>query len=355
MGKPLLTIYIYRAVSRLRKILRFPKQKAKELNSKQPIEWAVDIDPTILAQVLDRIAFPTFVISNDHIILFWNKALESLSGLKREDMIGTTKQWKPFYSTSRPCLADLIVEGGHDEAIERHYRGKYKASGLIPESYEAEDFFPECGEQGEWLHFTAASLLNSKGNIIGAIETLTNISARKKAELELIERERIYQQLSITDALTGLKNSRHFADKIEEALENSKRYSHSFSLCFLDLDNFKILNDTHGHLIGNSILAIFGKLIIDCLRINDSAYRYGGDEFALILPSTDYTSAINLADRIREKVYKHIFSATDTLVTVSIGVTEYKMGDDAQAIFSRADVALYEAKKLGKNRTIYQC
>ena len=329
----------------------------EKFNEAYPVEHVVDTDPMILTQVFDRIALPTFVISCDNTILYWNRALESLSGLKREDMVGTSEQWKPFYSSPRPCLADLIVDGGHDSDIERYYTGKYRTSELIPDAYEAEDFFPECGEQGEWLHFTAASLLNSKGKIIGAIETLMNISARKKAELELIERERTYQQLSITDALTGLKNSRHFHTQIDMALENSDRYNQSFSLCFLDLDNFKYLNDTYGHITGDSILEAFAGLIKDCLRLNDSAFRYGGDEFAIILPSTGYSGAVNLANRIRECVKNHNFPVRgDVLlnVTSSIGVTEYKAGDDAKAILSRADAALYAAKRVGKNRVSFR-
>ena len=322
-----------------------------------PVEHTIDSDPMILAQVFDRISLPTFVISSDNTILYWNRALESLSGLKRDEMVGTSEQWKPFYSSPRPCLADLIVEGGHDSDVERYYTGKYRTSELIPDAYEAEDFFPECGENGEWLHFTAASLQNHKGKVIGAIETLTNISARKKAELELIERERTYQQLSITDALTGLKNARHFHNQIEMALEKSDRYNQSFSLCFLDLDNFKYMNDTYGHITGDGILKTFAGLLKDGLRLNDSAYRYGGDEFSIILPSTDYSGAINLANRIREKVNNHNFSVSGDVslnITSSIGVTEYKAGDNAKTILSRADAALYAAKRVGKNRISFR-
>ena len=322
-----------------------------------PVDQKINFGPIILTQALDRIALPTFVISKDNIILYWNSALESLSGLKREDMVGTSEQWKPFYSAPRPCLADLIIDGGQDSDVERYYTGKYQASELIPDAYEAEDFFPDCGENGEWLHFVAASLLNHNGDIIGAIETLTNISARKKAELELIERERTYQQLSITDALTGLYNYRHFKNQIEMTLENSARYNHSFSLLFIDLDNYKNLNDTYGHIIGDRILELFSQLIQECLRLNDSAYRYGGDEFSIILPSTGYTGAVNLANRIRETVNNHNFPVQGDAfvkVTSSIGVTEYKAGDDVKEIVSRADSALYTAKRVGKNRVSYR-
>jgi diguanylate cyclase (GGDEF)-like protein/PAS domain S-box-containing protein len=317
-------------------------------------ELELNSDPALLAQVFDRIAIAAFVIDRDHRVIYWNGAIEALSGLRRSDIIGTSDHWKPFYQEPRPCLADLIIEGGKDEDVERYYKGKYRASDLIPEAYEAEDFFPECGDNGEWLHFTAATLRNSKGEVIGALETLMNISARKKAEFELIERERIYRDLSITDALTGLHNSRYFYDRLENSMENAKRYKHGFSLCFLDLDNFKQLNDTYGHMFGDQVLETFGTLIKASLRTTDTAFRYGGEEFAIILPSTDACGAELLANRIRKSLNDHSFPVNggDVLhISTSVGVTEYREGDNAKRILNRADKALYDAKDAGRNTT----
>jgi len=315
-------------------------------------DWEVSKESSLLLQVFDRITLPTFVIDNNHVILHWNRALEALSGFRREEMVGTSGQWKAFYKSARPCLADLIVDGGHDSEIQHYYQDKYRTSELIPDAYEAEDFFPECGNNGEWLHFTAASLFNDDGEVIGAIETLDSITARKKAEFELLERERNYRELSITDALTGLHNSRHFYALLEGALESSRRYNHCFSLCFIDIDNFKALNDTYGHMAGDRVLERFGSLIKSFLRLNDSAYRYGGEEFAIILPSTNIEGAISFANRLLEELGNHRFAVTDNKyvrVTASIGVTEYRVGDDNKAIISRADSALYDAKGDGKN------
>lgn len=311
-------------------------------------------DPALLVQIFDRIPIAAFVIDRNHRVTYWNSAIEALSGVKRSDVIGTSDHWKPFYQAPRPCLADLIIEGGKDEEVERFYKGKYRASSLIPESYEAEDFFPECGDNGEWLHFTAGILRNKKGEVIGALETLMNISARKKAEFELIERERIYRDLSITDALTGLHNSRYFYDRLENVLQNAKRYRHGFSLCFLDLDNFKLLNDTHGHMFGDQVLETFGTLIKASLRTTDMAFRYGGEEFAILLPSTDHTGAELLANRIRRNLNDHNFHVSDGQmlnISASVGVTEYHDGDCSKGILNRADKALYEAKRSGRNAT----
>jgi diguanylate cyclase (GGDEF)-like protein/PAS domain S-box-containing protein len=306
----------------------------------------------MLKKVLDRLASPTFIIDKDHVIQHWNSALEKLSGYSREEMVGTRNHWKPFYSSPRPCLADLIVEGGRDEDVKHYYTNKYTRSGLIEDAYEVEDFFPECGAEGEWLHFTASSIMSDDGELIGSLETFEIISTRKKAEFELLERERIYKELSITDSLTGLHNSRHFYDQLEHALETARRYQHMFTLCFFDLDDFKNLNDSHGHLMGDKVLETFGALVRASLRSIDSGYRYGGEEFAILLPLTDLEGAMLVAERVRESLDNYQFnlpSGKKFHSTASIGVTAFVTGDNVQTIMSRADQGLYKAKKQGKN------
>lgn len=309
--------------------------------------------PSLLLQVFDRISLPTFVIDANHEICHWNRALEVLTGLNREAMIGTKDQWMPFYSSPRPCLADLIVEGGEDKEVQRYYTNKYTYSELITDAFEAEDFFPECGDNGEWLHFTAAALHDDDGHLIGAIETLAKISDRKRAEFELIESEQSYREQSISDNLTRLYNSRHFHHELDQALENSKRYNHVFSLCFLDLDHFKQINDTHGHFFGDKVLEAFGMLVRSSLRTLDSAYRYGGEEFTILLPSTPAEGAAVFAERLRESLANHAFSLDNGekfSATVSIGITSYSTNDDSKSMLQRADEALYVAKQNGRNQ-----
>lgn len=124
---------------------------------------------------------PAFVIGCDHLILYWNRALEELSQIRATDVIGTDQQWRAFYAHKRPCLADLLVSGALDE-IPHWYLNKYAKSSLIDEAYEAIDFFPELGEAGRWLRFTAALIRDRHGELLGAIETLEDITERVKAE-----------------------------------------------------------------------------------------------------------------------------------------------------------------------------
>jgi len=129
---------------------------------------------------------PAFVIDREHRIVYWNRALEELSKIRAEEVIGTNQQWRAFYSRQRPCLADLLV----DEVVEdipQWYGKKYLESPLIENAYEATDFFPELGESGRWLRFTAALLRYPQGPILGAVETLEDITESKAAEAALLK------------------------------------------------------------------------------------------------------------------------------------------------------------------------
>ncbi|HET6461758.1 MAG TPA: PAS domain S-box protein, partial [Syntrophales bacterium] len=143
-----------------------------------------------LHRVIQGSPIPTFVIGKDHRAIYWNKALEELSGIKAEEVIGTTDCWRAFYSKERPCLADLLVDQTLNE-IPQWYFDKYVRSKLIEEAYEATDFFPELGDTGKWLRFTAAAIRDSQGNLVGVIETLEDVTERKRAEAESMRVEKL--------------------------------------------------------------------------------------------------------------------------------------------------------------------
>ncbi len=139
----------------------------------------------MLSEIIDGSPIPAFAINNQHKITHWNTALESMSGIKRGEVIGTDGQWQPFYSKKRPVMADLIVDGASPNEIEVHYRDKSKSSHLIDGAYEGEDFFHDIRRIGKWLHFTASPIRDSSGKIVGAIETLEDVTERRNAEENL--------------------------------------------------------------------------------------------------------------------------------------------------------------------------
>jgi signal transduction histidine kinase len=145
-----------------------------------------------LTKIVDGSPIPTFVINSEHKITNWNTAIETLTGTKREEVIGTDKQWISFYPDKRPVMADLIVDGAPESDLKEKYEDKYKKSSLIEGAYDGLDFFPTLGEGGKWLLFTAAPLRESNGDFTGAIETLQDLTELKVAEKD---RERLLNEL----------------------------------------------------------------------------------------------------------------------------------------------------------------
>ncbi len=146
-------------------------------------------DTLKLQSIIEGSPIPTFVIQQDHQVLYWNRALAELSGIRADDVVGTKLHWKAFYRTERPCLADLIVDGTLD--MSEWYSGKYQKSELIEGAFAATDYFPDIGDSGRWFHFTAAPIKDSRGNLFGAIETLEDISDQKYAEEELFRMKKL--------------------------------------------------------------------------------------------------------------------------------------------------------------------
>ena len=168
-----------------------------------------------LYQIIQGSTIPTFVINQDHIITHWNRSLENLTGFSAGQMIGTRRQWMPFYDSERPAMADVILDQSEEAEVKRLYGTTWRKSTLIDGAYEAEGFFPRLGEDGKWCWFTAAPIKSPEGRIVGAIETLWDKTEDKRAEEE---RERHTAELSTMcsiyaalNAPTGLEERIHVA------------------------------------------------------------------------------------------------------------------------------------------------
>ncbi len=156
----------------------------------------------LLNKIIQGSPVPTFVIDREHRVTHWNRACEVVLHYPAASMIGSHDQWRPFYARRRPVMADLLVSGHIDE-VATFYEGKFRHSTLIPGSYEAEDFFPHLGAGGTWLYFTAAPLFDAAGSMIGAIETLQDITLRKRAD-EALQQEHEKQRAIIEHFPCGI-------------------------------------------------------------------------------------------------------------------------------------------------------
>ena len=161
------------------------------------------------------------------------------------------------------------------------------------------------------------------------------------------------QELSITDDCTGLYNARHLFTVLGEELHRSERFSYEFSLLFLDLDHFKSVNDEYGHLMGSKLLGQVGRAVRDNLRLVDAAFRYGGDEFAILLPQTGKEAALLVARRLMSMFRTQEWLTGEGFskrLRASIGIACYPSdGITAQELVHRADELMYQVKQGGRD------
>ena len=241
---------------------------------------------------------------------------------------------------------------------------------LLPDVQQDERFSAESDKDNLFITRSIACVpLRSAEKIIGVIELINPfdegfvdedlllLSTIADFSAIAIENARNYQriqQLVITDDLTGLYNSRHMARLIEIEVERAGRYNKQVSLVFIDLDYFKTVNDTHGHLIGSLLLGEFGDFLRKNIRKIDFAARYGGDEFVLILPETTKAGALILCNHLLAALRQHSFLVnthlTPTQLTASLGIATFP--DDAankDELVCKADQAMYFVKEHTRN------
>ncbi|MBT8119712.1 MAG: diguanylate cyclase [Gammaproteobacteria bacterium] len=178
--------------------------------------------------------------------------------------------------------------------------------------------------------------------------SLTNTQLRE----EILERQKIEEkliQLATIDPLTSIPNRRKFDEVLEYEMNRDSRYKNELSLIFCDLDYFKKINDKYGHKIGDDALKAFTQLVSDNIRKTDVIARWGGEEFALLLPETSIMVAASAAEKLRSETERFDFPHVGH-ITASFGVTQYIEGDTEASLINRADDALYKAKKNGRNR-----
>jgi len=195
-------------------------------------------------------------------------------------------------------------------------------------------------------------MVNSKslsGVISSSLEKFRLKKQKDEAQKKIVE-------MATTDELTGLYNRRYFMEALEREVSRAKRYETDLAFCMIDLDHFKRINDTYGHPAGDRVLLEIGKIFKECIRQSDLAGRYGGEEFALILPSTQTEEAYMVCERLRDMVSQHQFKYNLYLlrITTSIGIASFNPSnpEDPVSLIYRADEALYQAKEAGRNRVV---
>ncbi len=278
-------------------------------------------------RLIDTIPAPLVVKSPKGEFLDCNKEFEKFFGIKEEELINLNeKEDLPFELSilNRMIIADIALkEIPKVSQIELHNKDGELRNLLLHKS-----FFKDL-----------------EGNIVGIIVVLFDVTEIKKLEEH-------FKNQAIKDELTRIFNRRYFRDILLRELKKFKRYGKKFSLVMFDIDHFKKINDTYGHVVGDSVLKELTNLIYKNIRQTDIFCRVGGEEFVIIAIFTELDEAVNLAEKLRKQVENFNFNEVGK-VTISLGVTEVKKEDTFDSLTTRVDTALYNAKNNGRNRVEY--
>ena len=300
---------------------------------------------TFAVKLMQHLVVPTFVLDADGRVMIWNRACERLTGLSASDVVGTKEHWRGFYDAPRPCLADLVLQGASGELLYAELSPS-DAGALKAENWCV---MPQIGSR-RYLAIDAGPIYSEEGELLAVVETLRDITIQHEAQLAL-------KTLASVDGLTGLANRRAFDARLDEECRRAQRTGGLVSLLMIDIDHFKIFNDTFGHQGGDDCLKQMARVIGgELLRRGDVAARYGGEEFAVIMPATPSHGAAVVAERLRDAVEALAInhpSSPSGLVTLSVGTATASAADAyPAALVASADAALYAAKRDGRNRVV---
>jgi two-component system, cell cycle response regulator len=255
-------------------------------------------------------------------------------------------------STRRPVLLQDISCGPLLEPVREKIKGLPECSIFVVPIIKKENvigtlFLRTASHSADAMTERIFKLCQVIGGLSGnALETAIIFESMKSSKI-------ILQDISVRDSLTNLYNHQFYHTRLMEEFNRAQRYKTELSCIFLDVDNFKVINDTHGHFIGDIVLRQIGRNIADIIRKSDIAARYGGEEFALLLPNTSSEGAHESAERLQEKIRNlSIEQLNGKQITVSIGISTYKNGNlsSCEELLKAADQNMYEAKRAGKDR-----
>ena len=247
-------------------------------------------------------------------------------------------------------ISDIRLPGLTGFELTEIVKKKYDTDVIIITGYGKDFQYEEAIEKG------ASEFILKPIRLQELVVRLKRVLRERALIAQRRQMEEQLREMTITDDLTKLYNMRHFYSQLQLEMDRALRYKGSLSLLLLDLDGFKQYNDTYGHPEGDQILIRLGDVIRECLRKSDTAYRYGGDEFMVILPETRGGEARNVAERIRASfasVNPYRISDGNVDVTLSVGVVEYQPGEDLSGFVKRADQTMYQAKRQGGNQSLF--
>jgi diguanylate cyclase (GGDEF)-like protein/PAS domain S-box-containing protein len=293
-------------------------------------------DETFFKTLIDNLYDGVYFVDRQRRITYWNRAAERLSGYQQDEMEGEfcwnnrlqhVDEYGRLLCTGHCPLVATMVDGCAREAevFMRHKAG-YRIPVLV----------------------RVSPIHNDAGTIIGAVEIFSDNSHRAVATQEIEH----LQRLALLDPLTNIGNRRYIEGEIYAQIESLRRYEWPFGVLMVDIDRFKQVNDTYGHLVGDDMLKMVTGTLENNIRTFDAIGRWGGEEFVIVVRNVSAELLASMAERLRMLVEQSFLMVAEGAlsVTISIGGTLAKPTDTAETLLERADRLLYHSKAAGRNR-----
>ncbi|MDH4944369.1 diguanylate cyclase [Sulfurimonas sp. C5] len=304
---------------------RFRKQEQKLIEAKEKYESIVeDLGENFFAYRMDA----------DLKFVYFSKNMENILGVAPKDVLGKT------FDGMLEWTGDSIEVG--EKSLEAYYTGQ-QHSDLTMMSF----IHPISGDE-RFIRVADHAVHDSSGKLLWIEGILEDITQRVNAEKALHQKKLELEKLATTDILTGVYNRYSIMKHIEEEIQRIKRKEESVSLIMYDFDHFKYINDNFGHDMGDYVLQEATQVIGRVIREIDTLGRYGGEEFLILLPYSNLSNALEVAERVREAIASHHFEGLKQ-VTISLGVAEYQENESLQSLLKRIDEKMYQSKHLGRN------
>jgi len=294
------------------------------------------MEETFYRELLDNLYDGVYFVDLDRRISYWNKGAEKLTGYDREEVLGR-HCWDDFLTHlddrgEQMCdiacpLLDTLKDGKvRDTNVYLHHKEGHRVPVLV----------------------RMAPIHDPKGKIIGAVEIFSDNSSRVASEMKIEELEK----LALLDELTKIGNRRFMEMSLRTKMDEMNRYQSQMGVFFVDIDNFKKINDSYGHHMGDEVLRSVAKTLSGALRPLDILCRWGGEEFVVAVGNLDMDTMAVIAERFRSLVENSDVAIDESRIkfTVSVGATIALEKDTLDSVIKRADQLMYQSKEKGRNR-----
>jgi len=320
------------------------------MNKLQPNPELADF--YLIMQMLQTVDVGLVILEKDYRIKLWNGFMENHSGITNKQLIG-----KEIFSIF-PNLPKTWIER-KVESVFKLGSPAYSTWEQRPHLFPFKSYRPLTGQSERmYQNITFMPLLDPSRKVNQVCLLVYDVTESVTSKLQLEEANIQLEKLSRTDRLTGLNNRGYWEECLQQEYRRSKRASElgkvESSLIIFDIDHFKPVNDTHGHLAGDEVIRAVAKCLKETARDTDFAGRYGGEEFVLLLPDTGVEDALGVAERLRTKIQSLIVKHEDLElnITVSLGICDFTSDLSSFNLWlERADQALYHSKHQGRNQS----